>query len=235
MARSDLAAARASRVTAEMERQRISNEALEATREACKQLISETERQLAKAKQAEADAAIKLAEAEEEVKRAQATRSEADSYREKVIAEAQQEAQRIRDEARSSALQECEGLKRHVTYEVQSILGEVDAIRAAAQEELEAQKIYADTANIKVMSQDIRAQVMDSVDKVLRGGSAAEAVIPSPGTAGSWEVVGEGENPGPGLGSEPQESVGAGQDQGGAPVNEMDETGAPKSRKSKSS
>ena len=44
--RADLAAAKASRAQAEMERQRISSEALSATQEACMELIEESERQL---------------------------------------------------------------------------------------------------------------------------------------------------------------------------------------------
>ena len=164
-AQPELAAARASRARAEMERQRISNAALEATKEACGQLIAETERQLQRAREAEAQAQKKLTEAEEELQRAQRARSEADGYREKCMAEAQQEAQKIGDEARSAALHECDELKRHVTYEVQCILAEVDAIRAAAQEELEAQRIYAEAASIKTSSQEVQARVMGRVDE----------------------------------------------------------------------
>lgn len=59
--RADLAAAKASRAQAEMERQRISSEALSATQEACKELIEESERQLAKARGAEAAASLEQA------------------------------------------------------------------------------------------------------------------------------------------------------------------------------
>jgi len=210
-ARGDLATARASRAKAEMERQRIANEALESTKEACRELIGEAERQLAEAHQAEAEAQKKLAEAEKELEQAQAERAdgesyrskamaEADSYRDKSINEAQQEAQRIREEARSTALQECADLKRHVTYEVQAILTEIDAIRAAAQEELEAQRIYAETANLKTMTQDIRARVMQDVDKVLGEGSGLVSAAASTEDTGTWEAT-----------AEKQESVAGGQ------------------------
>ena len=188
--KADLAAAKATRSKAEMERQQMSQAALEATRHACRDLIAEAERQLARAKQVEAEAEKNLTEAEARIneaetarldadryretaladsyrekvmaeaqqqaqtarseadsyrdkvtaetqQEAQTARSDADSYREKVMAEAEQEAQRIRDEARAATLQECEELKRHVTYEVESILSEIDTIREAAQEELE--------------------------------------------------------------------------------------------------
>ena len=185
----DLAAARASRSKAELERRRIYHEALEATKEASEQLIAEAERQLERAKKAEAESDKKRAKVEEELKQAQLARAESDSYREKSVAEAdsycakviaeadsyrekvateaqqesQLEAQRIREEARAAALHE---LKRHVTNEVQAILDEIEAIRGAAEEELEAQRIYAETANIKAMTHDVRTNVVESVEAV---------------------------------------------------------------------
>ena len=208
-AKSDLSAARASRTKAEMERQRISIASVDATREACKELIAEAERQQVKAKQEESEAEKKLTGAEKQMEQAHMVRAEADSYREqmkaeadsyreqmkadadgyreqgkadadayrektvadadsyreKVVGEAQQESQRIREESRAAALQECDDLKRHVTYEVQCILSEVDAIRTAAEEELEAQRIYAEAATIKTMSQDVRSQIMENVER----------------------------------------------------------------------
>ena len=167
--RSELAAARSSRARAEMEKQRISCEALESTSKACDDLIVEAERQLISARQFESEGKRKLAEAEDEWKQAQMARAEADGYREKVQGEADQEAQRIRDEARSAAMNECEEIKRHVASEVQAILSEIDAKREAAQEELEAQRIYTEAANLKGMSRDIRAEVMGRVESAVRG------------------------------------------------------------------
>ena len=168
-ARNELATARASRAKAELERQRISNEALEATRQACEQIMGETECQLISARHAESEAEAKLAEAENGLKEAQRVQAEADSYHERVMAEAQAEAQRICDEARSAAMEECAELKRHVTYEVQCILAEIDAIREAAREEMEAQRIYTETSNIQSMSRDIHAEIMGRVDQAMAG------------------------------------------------------------------
>ena len=117
--------------------------------------------------------------------------AEADRYHEKVMAEAQEEAQRLREEARAAALRECEELKRYVTYEVQAILGEVDAIRAAAQEELEAQRIYAEAANIKALSQDARSRVLRA-DQSTRGEESASLTdVASLEESGAWESVAE--------------------------------------------
>ena len=245
-ARSDLAEVRSSRAKAEMERQRISNDALNSTREACRQLISETERQLARARLAEAEAAKKLAEGEKEFTQAQVERAEADSYRERVMAEAdqyrekvmseaQQETQRMREEARSSALQECQDLKRHVTYEVQAILAEVDSIRAAAQEELEAQRIYAETANIKATIQDVRAQVLGNVDRAVSEGFEGNGDVSFPGATESHESTGLDEAQGLGPMMEPQEVLAEIEPQHDTPQDQQEETALPKTSKAQSS
>lgn len=163
-ARSDLSAARANRSKAEMERQKTSNQALEATRTACRELIQEAEHQLARAKQAESQAKQTLADAEQESKRVQGLREGAEEYRERIIKVAQEEALRVREEGRDAALQESAEIKRHVTYEVQCILSEIDAVRAAAQEELETQRIYTDAASIRATSHDVRTQVLAKLD-----------------------------------------------------------------------
>ena len=221
--RSELAAARESLARAETQRQNMSSAMLEATRQACKDLVAEAEKQLVAAREADEEARKKLEEAEYEMKTAQSTRSEADTYREKVmtesqeearvvrteadsyrekvtaqaqeeaqaarseadsyrdkvIADAQEEGQRIRDEARTAAMQECEELKRHVTYEVQCMLSEIDTIRAAAEEELEAQRIYSEAASMTAMSPDTPSYVMAEVEKLLQGVSSGEEYVPA--------------------------------------------------------
>ena len=171
--RTDLATAKANRNRAEMERQRTSAAALEATREACGELIAEAEHQLTRARHAEAEAERTRAEAETELKQAQLERSEADNYREKIIAESREKAQRIRDGARAAAFQESEDLKRRVSYEVQCVLTEIDTKRAAAQEELEAQRIYTEAATIGALSHHVRAQIIARVDGALNERTAA--------------------------------------------------------------
>ncbi len=176
--RPDLSAAKASRAKAELERQRISQEALEATQEACQDLIEQAEGQLMKAKQAELEADHRLKEAAGQLETTKATRAEADtyrsktmaeadSYRDKILSDAHAEAPKVRDDERAATVRECDELKRHVTYEVQSILPEVDAIREAAQEELEAQRIYSKAANLKVSSQNVRSDVLGQVTRAL--------------------------------------------------------------------
>ena len=223
-ARADLTAAKAKRANAEMERHRISNAALDATREACKELIAEAEQQLAMAKQAEADAEKKL-------EQAQMAWSEADSHREKVMAETQQEAQRIRDEARSAALQECAELKRHVTYEVQCILAEIDTLRTAAQEELEAQRIYSEAATIMAMSQEAGVQLKERVDKALRESNGADGNSTPVEKAEPWDMIGVGVLHNPEPMAETEEGMANGQHRDSVPPGKMDGAVEPKNSK----
>ena len=198
--RADLAAAKATRTKAEMEKQRIAAETLEVTRNTCHDIIKQAESQLVSARQADNDAQTKYKEAEQEMTRAETIRAEAESYREtlhkeadayrdKVLAESQQETQRVLDEARSTTLQECSEIKRHVTYEVQCILAEVEAIRTAAQEELEAQKIYTETAILQSFARDIRSEVMNRVDDLLPEDGSLPTNGQIPETSESWDMV----------------------------------------------
>ena len=198
--RAELAAAKATRAKAEMEKQRIAAETLEVTRTTCHEIIKQAESQLVSARQADKDAQTKYNESEEEMTRAETIRAEAESYREtlrteadayrdKVLAEAQQETQRVLDEARATTLQECSEIKRHVTYEVQCILAEVEAIRTAAQEELEAQKIYTETAILQSYARDIRSEVMNRVADLIPEDGSLPTNGQIPETSESWDMV----------------------------------------------
>lgn len=183
-----LALAKASRNQAESARQKIANEILTATKEVCQKLISEGELTLDKAKKLEATAEQKYLDAQSELQHAQAARSEADAYVEKVRAEAEQKAQEaaeqvqaVRDDAdayaekvvadaervaadliestRSVAEQEANEIKQQAAQESQRALAEAELTRFAAQEELEAQRIYAETAKVTAESIEVLAQI----------------------------------------------------------------------------
>jgi hypothetical protein len=212
-----LAQAKSSRTQAESARQKIANEILEATKEVCQKLIADGEQTLERAKKLEAEALRKEREAHEERERgqgyrqdaqsyservkadaqkkaqeqldqAQSIRSEADlyrervltevqqeaqeqmsqsgavkadsdSYRERVIAEAKKQAQEILYLSRSAAEQECNELKHHANLEAQRTMAEVQLVKAAVMEELEAQRIYAEAARLETESLGVLAQV----------------------------------------------------------------------------
>lgn len=89
----------------------------------------------------------------------------------------------------------------------------IDTIRSAAQEELEAQRIYAEAATIKAMSRDVQSQVMGSVDRALYDGSGQDVDGPY------IEPM-----------AEPTNGTTDGQHQEPMPVDQMESVGAPSKR-----
>ena len=130
-ARSDLAVAKATRAKAELERQRIASEAMEATRAACIEIIGEAERQLSKAKEADVEAQKMRAEAQEEWTRASMARPDADAYSERVMVEADGEAQRIRAEVNSHR----ENVMAESNQESERVRSEADSYREKVMDE----------------------------------------------------------------------------------------------------
>ncbi len=174
-----LALSQASRVHAEAERQRVAKGIVDATREACQELIADGEKVLNKAKRLEVEAERKHQTAESVIEKANTARAEADAYSQKIrgeadafradadshaeraVAEAQQQAQEISERARAAAQRECAELKQQATFEAKQMLGQAQVIRTAAQEELEAHRIYVEAARLNAESYEVlvRARV----------------------------------------------------------------------------
>ncbi len=168
-----LALSQASRVQAEAERQRVAKGIVDATREACQELIADGEKVLKKAKRLEVEAERKHLEAETVIEKAitaraeadvysqkvkseaDACRADADSHAEKAVAEAQQQAKEILKRARAAAHRECAELRQQADFEAKKMLGQAQVIRAAAQEELEAHRIYVEAARLNAESHEV--------------------------------------------------------------------------------
>ena len=73
-----LAKAKADRSVAESERQRIAKEILDATKEVCKDIITDGQKALNRAKKMEAEAAIAHSSSQDELEHARAIRAEAE-------------------------------------------------------------------------------------------------------------------------------------------------------------
>ena len=141
--------AKSSRAQAEVERQRIAKEILSATKEACQEVIANSRKTLEKIKSQTEEAGLKLEDAKRQLAEAETIRSEADAYREAVLARANLQAEEVAQLARSAADSECTKLKKRVSLEARHMLTQAEAMRAAAREELEAQRIYAEAAMLK--------------------------------------------------------------------------------------
>ena len=97
-----LAKAKADRALAETERQRIAKEILDATKDVCKEIITDGQRALNLATKMEAEAAKNYSLSQSELDQSNAVRAEAESYRTRVLAEVDKEAKEYIDLAKST-------------------------------------------------------------------------------------------------------------------------------------
>ena len=178
-AKESLAASRLAKSEAEYARQNIANEILEAAKTVCGELIADTERTLEKARYLEGEADRKQVEAHEERERAAEIRLEAEEYRESLIEDAKRQSAEHIERARSAAERECSEMKKRASIEVEKMMAQAQVMRAAALEELEAQKIYAEAARFKSASQETLDQARNRLDDartsaLLKPGSAKQ-------------------------------------------------------------
>ena len=202
-----LALSQASRVHAETERQRVAKGIVDATRNACQELIADGEKVLKKAHRLEVEAERKhqaagammekantaRVEAEAYSKKvkaeADAFRADADSHAERVVAEAQQQAQEILEHARAAVQRECAELKQQAAFEAKQMLGQAKVIRTATQEELEAHRIYVEAARLNAESQEVLVRARMKLEEPAQDHS--EKWLPILESAQRWQGVGE--------------------------------------------
>ena len=174
-----LVRAKASRSLAERERQRIAGEILEATKEVCEEIIAEGQRARDRARQLESQAVQKYKESQGELEQAQALRVESEGYREKIMAEVEREANEALNRARATAEQECLKLKDSACLEARRMMDQAEVMRAAAEEELETQRIYTEAARLKAESQEVLALIR----------SKRSEPVTQPAEDAEWEAV----------------------------------------------
>ena len=190
-----LVRAKASRSLAERERQRIAGEILEATKEVCEEIIAEGQRAMDRARQLESQAVQKYKESQSELEQAQELRVESEGYREKIMAEVEREANEALNRARATAEQECLKLKDSACLEARRMLDQAEMMRAAAEEELETQRIYTEAARLKAESQEVLALIRSKRSEPVTQPAADaewEAVEPSGAAVHAQENPGEG-------------------------------------------
>ena len=154
-----LAKAKSTRSEAELERQRVANEILEATREVCKAIIIDSKRSLEKARRAESETERNLLASQQDQEQSQALKIEAEAFYES----ARQRAEELVDQSRAAAERESMEIKQQTTLEAQRMLAHVEAIRTAAKEELEAQRIYVETARLRLEARGILTQLQEEL------------------------------------------------------------------------
>ena len=160
----ELERARAARADAENVRGRAQAEALEAAEKLRTKLVTEAERQVQEARELNTAAEGVKLEAERLLQEAQKARAEAQAYREQVQHQAREEAQRVLEEAHAGAREETAELKRHASIEIAQLMRDVEILRAAAQEELEAQRILTSAARIRALSPALGEQAWNGAE-----------------------------------------------------------------------
>ena len=207
--------AKARRAEAEAAREKAEQEAAEATRRLCEGMMSEADSKLKETVRIEAEAARVLRQGVEERARATAAMKESEDARERIVAEAKQKAQEIIDRARMAAQLEGTELRRQALGEIKSMMGRIEAVRAATDEELETQRVYSHVAKIKSTSTSLVVEPDHRVQDVAGNHHADQAIGPSQPTqeAASTpdDVPASGESPPePGkAGGQVQKSAGA--------------------------
>ncbi len=159
-----LARAQSNRGQAEVERQRVAGEILEATREVCHEIASDARKALESAKYMEIDAHRKHMDAEAALKKAESTLSEANANAEMIVGHARQEALEIAARGRAAAEKESEEIIQRTTMQARKTLAQVEMMKAGAQEEMETQRIYTQVSRLKAESLEALSEAKGWVD-----------------------------------------------------------------------
>ena len=148
---------------AEEARRAAERDAIAATEAVCQTMRAEAEEQLNAAREALDEANTVRAESQADAERVgqdaaaelyvgKKVRSEAEEYAVRVEANARQKAEAILADARKSAEQIREDMRSETAEEIRSLMEDIDAVRAATNEELETQRILTEAARIRALS-----------------------------------------------------------------------------------
>lgn len=136
------------RAEAEAARRAAEEQVLEATRQVCEQIRARAEQELLAAEEARAEAERVLAAA---TAQAQQLRAEADAKLHRAQ-EAQQQVEAAIIEAKREANDIRDRMRRQAAEEIREMLADIEALRSAARQELETQRIVTETARIRAVS-----------------------------------------------------------------------------------
>ena len=145
----ELESARSSRAQAEVRLAQAETEAFHKAEERRNKLVAEAEALVERAKQMNAAAEQDRAEAKREREKAKKTKEDAEEYGQTVEEEAQKRAAQIIVQARETGAKAVEGLKRQTEAEFGKRLRDVELLKAACREELEARRLLTRAAEIR--------------------------------------------------------------------------------------
>lgn len=169
LSRDERVVAKKRRAEAESARAQAEHEAITATKQLCAELqtqarlkLQEAEDTLAQSESIKADAETKSArllnEAAKDLTVARAAREEAEQYAEEVQANARAAADALLNQTRTGAEELASRMRRETAEDIRKILSEIEMARAAAEDELETQRILTETARVRAFSHGLNME-----------------------------------------------------------------------------
>ncbi len=169
LARDDRTASRQRRAEAVASRAQAEHDAITSTKQMCAELqaqarikLQEAEDALAQAQQlkagAQADAQRALDNAQAKMEQAAVLKREAEHYAEEVQSSARAAADALLAQARAGSQEIANRMRQETAEEIRKALSEMQMARAAAEDELETQRILTETARIRAFSNSVSLQ-----------------------------------------------------------------------------
>ncbi len=176
LAREDRSASKQRRVEAVGARAQAEHDAISATKHMCAEMQAQSRIKLQEAEDAlqhahkmkadaEAQARRSLDDAQVKLERAELVKGEAERYAEDLQANARAAADALLAQARVGSQEIVDRMRKETADEIRRVLADVDSARHAAEEELETQRILAETARIRAFSHGMALQAAASEDE----------------------------------------------------------------------
>ena len=177
LSRDERVVARKRRAEAEAAKEYAENEAITATKQLCSELqaqarmkLQEAEDTLADAQRVKTNAAANSARVQSdidaEVSNAKKIREDAETYSEEIQGSARVAAEALMTQTRAGADEMASRMRIATAEDIRKILTEVEIARASAEDELETQRILTETARVRAFSHGLAAE--NAADELAR-------------------------------------------------------------------
>jgi hypothetical protein len=172
LSRDDRVTARKRRAEAEAAKEHAENEAITATKQLCAELQAQARMKLQEAEDTLGDAERVKSNADSYAARVQVNidtelansvkiREDAEVYSEEIQSNARSAADALMTQTRAGADEMASRMRRETSEDIRKILTDVEVARASAEDELETQRILTETARVRAFSHGLAAENAD--------------------------------------------------------------------------
>ena len=187
LSRDERVTARKRRAEAEAAKEYAENEAITATKQLCSELQAQARMKLQEAEDTLGEAERVKGNADAYVARVQVNidtehgnaskiREDAEVYAEEVQNSARTAAEALMTQTRAGADEMASRMRRETSEDIRKILTDVEVARASAEDELETQRILTETARVRAFSHGLAAE--NAEDELARTNKPAAAPAP---------------------------------------------------------